>query len=58
MKIDEGVNGKIHSKVRQMLNSKAYQKTLEKSLSIGIQILEFLWACLQVKVYFLKASSL
>ena len=23
MKIDEGVNGKIHAKVRQMLNSKA-----------------------------------
>ena len=25
MKIDEGVNGKIHAKVRQMLNSKASQ---------------------------------
>ena len=24
MKIDEGVNGKIHAKVRQILNSKAY----------------------------------
>ena len=23
MKIDEGINGKIHAKVRQMLNSKA-----------------------------------
>ena len=30
MKIDEGVNGKIHAKVRQMLNSKA--KTSFQSL--------------------------
>ena len=29
MKIDEGVNGKIHAKLRQMLNSKA-NKTISK----------------------------
>ena len=29
MKIDEGVNGKIHGKVRQMLNSKALFKKVQ-----------------------------
>ena len=35
MKIDEGVNGKIHAKVRQMLNSKA-KLCLRVSLLLSI----------------------
>ena len=35
MKIDEGVNGKIHAKLRQMLNSKAI---LALRCQIGVRI--------------------
>ena len=42
MKIDEGVNGKIHAKVRQMLNSKAKKVFLvEKNLKAKFKRMHF-----------------
>ena len=36
MKIDEGVNGKIHAKLRQILNSKAKILDFEKETEFAV----------------------
>ena len=36
MKIDEGVNGKIHAKLRQMLNFKAKILDFEKATEFAV----------------------